>query len=50
MAITREPSLRIRGPWMKWANSGVNEYVTTWPIRPNIAFFGGSRGRASPVD
>lgn len=29
MAITREPSLRIRGPWMKWANNGVSmEYVT----------------------
>ena len=27
MAITREPSLRIRGPWMKWANSLSIEYV-----------------------
>lgn len=44
MAITREPSLRIRAPWAKWTNSSSNnnnsnssnnanaEYVLSYPL------------------
>lgn len=46
MAITREPSLRLRGPWMKWANS---EYVTISNIpRLNPRPEGGLRGKHFP--